>query len=109
MNSILEKLLAEYSPEEDDKERAVCVVRVTTSNYMSSGQIVFKKTLRVLKRKSQLSLSENGIDDMEHVVIDNLNEVEDGIYELQPSEYDWDVDEYTGWGYPVRWKLVPFQ
>lgn len=107
MMSPFNKILKADTRLVDSKDHAKCVVRVTTSNYLNGGEIVFKKTLRVLKRRSQLSLYENGIDDIEYVSIDNLNEVEDGIYELQPSEYDWDGDEYSSYQYPVAWKLVP--
>lgn len=109
MNTFLEKLMREASPLADNEDHAKCVIRLTTSNYLNGSEIVFKKTLCVLKRKSQLDLQENGIDDIEYVDIANLNEVEDGVYELQPCEFDTDGDEWNTWHYPVRWKLVPFQ
>lgn len=108
MNDFLKNLMAQATANADKDEPHRCVVRLTTGAYMSSGEINFKKTLRVLKRKSHLNLQDMGIEDPFDTEIENLNQVEDGIYELVPAQYDWDGDDYTSWQYPVTWKLVPF-
>ena len=65
----------------------VTVVRLTTSSWNSGGQIHVKKTLRFLKRKSSgyNILTEDcdaiGVDGVVSRIT-NINDVEDGMYEI---------------------------
>lgn len=89
------------------KQMARCIVRVKTNNYFSGGRMVFTKTVTVLKRQSELSLRDICIEEMEYVDIKNLNEVEDGVYELIGCQFETDGDDWTSWQYAVQWKLIP--
>ena len=108
MSDFLKNLITQANANADTDQHARCVVRLTTGAYMSSGEITFKKTLHVLKRKSQLNLQDSGINDPWDAEIENLNQMEDGIYELVPAQMDWDGDEYCNYQYPITWKLIHF-
>lgn len=67
-----------------DKYR--CVVRVKTSYYESGGELVIKKSIRTLKRKTAFDILREELNTVDsetvYSTINNIDEVEDGIYEL---------------------------
>jgi len=86
------------------------VVRLTTSTYKTSkGAFRQTKELRTLKRKTHdFDLLENEMYNqcMEDIIITNLYEVADGVYQLVMVNegYDWEtgcLDEY-------ELKLIPY-
>ncbi len=102
----LQDLVIKYSGLEP-KPKLRCIGRVSHNRYMQGNKLVSQSTFTVLKRKSELSLSDMIIDDPD-VDIANL-ELEnhaEGLYEivvLEPSrgyyscgDEDWEL------------KLVPY-
>jgi hypothetical protein len=57
-----------------------CVVRLKTSYYGSNDSLTMKKEIRVLKRRSDINISDLCMESLEE--IDNLHDVDDGVYEL---------------------------
>lgn len=73
------------------------IVRVITSTYFSKNSLVTKKELRLLKRKSNCRLNDL-FDDADHMhQITNLDEVDDGIYEVETCNHSYwygQLDDY---------------
>jgi hypothetical protein len=106
--SLFQNIAFDDGPGEKDPR---CVVRLTTNCYFSGSRAVFTKTVSLLKRRSQLRFDDISFDheaDIDFSAIVNLNEVEDGIYYLDPHETESDGDEYSSWWYAISWKLVPW-
>ena len=88
------------------------VVRLKTEVYTSGNRLVIKRTLSNLKRKStgfnllEDEISQAGAEDVYHSIV-NLNESEDGIYELVMCNLttDWETGHVDGW----KLKLIPFK
>ena len=84
------------------------VVRVTSSMYSNSKSFHYKRSCNLLKRKSLNGywvLNEEC--DLDHHPLENLLEVEDGVYQVVVSDEhrDWEsgmVDDYT-------LKLIPYE
>lgn len=68
-------------------EKYRCVVRVKTSYYESGGELVVKKSIRTLKRKTAFDILREELYNVDsetlYLGITNINEVKDGIYELR--------------------------
>lgn len=88
------------------------VVRVQTSNYVSGGRLVTKRTISTLKRKSRGYnelfdlVPEIGADEVISMII-NLDEVDDGIYRviIVNVSTDWE----TGYIDDYDLKLIPYE
>jgi hypothetical protein len=92
--------------------RSRIVVRLTTNYYCNNQKAVIKKELRFLKRKSYgdnffIEDCGSGGDDIVIKSIENLDECEDGIYELVTCDvsYDWETGYADGW----NWKLIEYK
>ena len=83
------------------------VVRLKTSNYFgkNSQSVVFKKELKVLKRKSNGDLHDL-IHDIDYDMIVNLYEVDDGLYMLSTTNESIDFETGHVDGYDLI--LVPY-
>lgn len=86
-----------------------CVVRLKTSMYRTKRGIAVRKDLELLKRKTELSISD--LFDIPEGIqcIENIHTVEDGVYEIVPScwsggtwEMGYEDDEVE------TWKLIPY-
>lgn len=77
-----------YSP----KPKLRCVGRIIHDHYEQNGQLVCKTTFKVLKRKSQLSLSDMCVDS-DTIAYLNLPSLPEGLYEIQ-TVGDWDDYEH---------------
>lgn len=94
----------------NNSRKPLTVVRLTTSTYKTSnGSFRQVKELRTLKRKSPyFDLLENEMSNqiLEDIIIVNLHEVIDGVYQLTTCNegYDWEtgfLDEY-------QLELIPY-
>jgi hypothetical protein len=94
-----------------DEPPTKCIVRLKTSTWSDSKGIHFHKKISYLRRKSsgyQLFEEDVGMIGADQVVekIENLDECEDGIYEVRTcnERRDWEtgyIDDYDYW-------LVPY-
>ena len=84
-------ILSKCIPSDD---RLKCIVRVSHSTYKTSRGYSKRTDIRDLKVKSDLSMSDIFVDDSELDAIENLYEVEGGVYEIVPSSIDYGTYEY---------------
>lgn len=87
-----------------------CIVRVATEAFIRGGTVFYGRTIRTMKRKSNydLLLDQIGVCDVCSTIelIQNFNEVSDGIYEL--AVVNWHQDYWTG-EVDYELKLLPFK
>ena len=89
----------------EHKPRMKCIVRVTHSMFKTKYGYSKRTDIRDLKRKSDMSMSDIFVEDSDIGCIENLHEVEDGVYEIVPSSisyggyYDTEDEVET-------WKLI---
>ena len=90
-----------------DMEKPKLIVRLNTSTYFTGRGVSYRKDITVLKRKSSLHLSEVFVEAVEMLRIVNLDECEDGVYEIGWCNIsnDWET------GYPDDWDyvLIPYE
>lgn len=86
-----------------------CVVRLKTSMYRTKRGIAVRKDLELLKRKTELSISDL-IDIPEGIqCIENIHMLEDGIYEIVPNTWSGGTWEMSYRDEEVEtWKLIPY-
>lgn len=82
------------------KEEPICVVKLSTSWYYSSGALTQKRSLRVLRRQSTADFvgEEVGISSAEDAwrFIENIDNCKDGVYYLKYlGSCDWE-GEWSG-------------
>lgn len=88
-----------------DYPRMRCIVRVTHSMFKTQCGYSKRTDIRDLKRKSDMDMSDIFVEDSDIGCIENLHEVEDGVYEIVPSSinyggyYDTEDEVET-------WKLI---
>lgn len=85
--------------------RMKCIVRVSHSTYKTKQGYSKRTDIRDLKRKSGIGMSDLFTFDWELDWIENLNDVEDGVYELIPSSIDYGTYEYPC-SEVETWRLV---
>ena len=83
-----------------------CVVKVTKSMYKTSRGYALKVELTDMKRKSGLSMSDMFCEEYEIGWIENLHDVDDGVYDLVPASWDYGTYEYPRQDVE-SWMLVP--
>ena len=83
------------------------VVRLTSSTYFTARGVSYRKDITVLKRKSSLHLNEVFDYPDEMLRITNLDQCEDGIYEIGWFNVTRDCET----GYPDDWDyvLIPYK
>ena len=74
----MKKTLSDKKP----VERNVLVVNVTSSTFMRGGSLVIARTIRPLKRKSTMHMSDM-FQDIEVDIISNLNDIADGLHTVE--------------------------
>lgn len=79
-----------------------CIVRVTHSMFKTKYGYSKRTDIRDLKRKSDMSMSDIFVEDSDIGCIENLYEVEDGVYEIVPSSISY--GSYTS-TQTKMWKL----
>lgn len=95
----------------DAKPKNVCVVKLTTTTWADKRGLHIKKSLAYLRRKCagynaiEEEVSATGADDTARIIL-NLDECEDGVYEVVVCNetHDWEsghIDSYD-------LKLIPF-
>ena len=95
----LQELLNNYTP----KPRLRCIGRITHNNYMSGNRLVSQSTFTLLKRKSDLHLTDMVTDDIrESIASLGLSSYDEGLYEIvciEPSrgyyscgDEDWELE-----------------
>lgn len=82
------------------KEKPICVVKLSTSWYYSSGALTQKRSLRVLRRQSTADFVSEEVSnsDAEDTwkFVENINECNDGVYYLNyVGSCDWE-GEWSG-------------
>lgn len=83
------------------------VGRVTVNRYMAGNYLKEETTFRVLKRKSQFSLSDF-VCDPEYDIADlDLSNTEEGLYELKSRATSYDIE--TGCPDDYELYLVPYK
>jgi hypothetical protein len=88
-----------------NEEKSKLVVRLTTNMYHTKDCLVFKKTIKILKR---LSNNDYIFEDCNMVGADevipriiNLHELKDGVYEINTcnEKKDWETGYVEEWDY----------
>lgn len=88
-----------------ENQRMKCIVRVTHSMFKTKHGYSKRTDIRDLKRKSDMNMSDIFVEDSDIGCIENLHEVEGGVYEIVPSSisyggyYDTEDEVET-------WKLI---
>jgi len=94
----------------EEETKSVCVVRLSTNYWGDKRGLYIKKSINILKRRCvgyniiQEDCSHMGFDEVASKVV-NLNEVQDGIYEVITcnESRDWETNNIEDYDY----KLVP--
>lgn len=89
----------------------VCIVKLGTEAYKRGGVYFHGRTIRVLRKQTTYDLLADEVDNIglydaiESII--NLNDVEDGVYQLMHANIgtDWE----TGWVESWDLKLVPYE
>lgn len=89
----------------EDKPSMKCIVRVTHSMFKTKYGYSKRTDIRDLKRKSDMGMSDIFVEDSDIGCIENLHEVEDGVYEIVPSSISYGSYEYPD-EYVETWKLI---
>lgn len=82
-----------------------CIVRVSTSTYRTKQGYSKRIDIRDLKRKSDMCMSDIFVDSTDVYSIENLDQVEDGVYELIPASVNYGTYEYPC-SEVETWKLI---
>ena len=111
-NSVSKLIQAEVECKPTEPLKVKLVVRLITNNYInSSGDMVFTKRLKVLKRKSEYHNEHQIYHDVDAVgmmeALDGIdvdfNKLEDGVYELLTSfDKDWETGYIEDWYHYLR-------
>lgn len=89
----------------EDKPSMKCIVRVTHSMFKTKHGYSKRTDIRDLKRKSDMNMSDIFVEDSDIGCIENLHEVEDGVYEIVPSSISYGSYEYPDEDVET-WKLI---
>jgi hypothetical protein len=87
----------------DDDNDLKCIVKVSTSTYITCGKLRTVKDVYTLKRKSTYDLLHDELCNVgDEVIINNLDEVDDGEYELVTCNHEYDREG----GFLDGWELM---
>lgn len=80
-----------------------CIVKVKTSTYVTGGKLRTVKDVYTLKRKSTYDLLHEEIRNIgEDLIIQNVDDVEDGEYKLITCDHEYDRES----GILDGWELI---
>ncbi len=84
------------------KEALKCIVKVKTSTYVTNGRLRTVRDVYTLKRKSTFDLLHEEMCNIgEDLIIQNINNVEDGEYELITCDHEYDYESGILDGYEL--------
>ena len=97
---------------DDNKNKSICIVRLTTNYWDDKKGLYLKKSVTILKRKCngyniiQEDTDNMGADEVVSRIV-NLYSIEDGIYQVVicNESRDWETNNVEDYDY----KLIPFK